>query len=150
MKLARFLQPYRLWVILAPLLMVLEVAMDLLQPRFVAHIIDAGIARNDYATVQSTLLWMIGAALVGLAGGVGCTIFAIRAGQYFGADLRSALFRKVQSLSFGNLDRLETGGIITRLTSDVTQITGLVMMLLSLTIALPYLYAAWKRMFARA
>ena len=139
MKLARFLQPYRLWVILAPLLMVLEVAMDLLQPRFVAHIIDAGIARNDYATVQSTLLWMIGAALVGLAGGVGCTIFAIRAGQYFGADLRSALFRKVQSLSFGNLDRLETGGIITRLTSDVTQITGLVMMLLRVMVRVPLL-----------
>jgi len=139
MKLARFLRPYRLWVALAPLLMVLEVAMDLLQPRFVAHIIDAGVARGDFVVVQSTLLWMLAAALVGLAGGAGCTVFAIRTGQYFGADLRSALFHKVQSLSFGNLDRLETGGIITRLTSDVTQITGLVMMLLRIMVRVPLL-----------
>lgn len=139
MKLARFLRPYRLWAALAPLLMVLEVAMDLLQPRFVAHVIDAGVARGDFAVVQSTLLWMLAAALVGLAGGAGCTVFAIRTGQYFGADLRDALFRKIQSLSFGNLDRLETGGVITRLTSDVTQITGLVMMLLRIMVRVPLL-----------
>ncbi len=57
----------------------------------------------------------------------------------FGADLRSALFHKVQSLSFGNLDRLETGALITRLTNDVTQVTELVMMLLRVMVRVPML-----------
>ena len=50
-------------------------------------------------------------AVIALIGGYGCSIYAIRAGQAFGADLRHALFAKVQTFSFGNLDRLETGGL---------------------------------------
>src|SRR6185295_18265418 len=106
-KLATFLAPYWHWAVLAPLLMALEVAMDLMQPRLIERIVDQGIARSDMTVVTTTGLWMVGAALLGLAGGVGCTVFAIMAGQSFGADLRGVLFRKVQALSFGNLDQLE-------------------------------------------
>lgn len=109
-KLAPFLRPYQRWAILAPLLMVLEVVMDLLQPRLIQRIVDQGIARSDMGMVVGTGVLMVGLATVGLAGGMGCTVFAILAGQSFGADLRGALFRRVQALSFGNLDRLETGG----------------------------------------
>ena len=108
--------------VLAPLLMALEVTMDLLQPRLIERIVDQGIARSDMGVVINTGLWMIGLALVGLVGGIGCAVFAVLAAQGFGADLRGTLFRKVQALSFGNLDRLETGGLITRLTNDVTQV----------------------------
>lgn len=139
LRLARFLRPYWVWAALAPLLMVLEVTMDLTQPRLIAHIVDAGIAQGDLWVVVMTGSLQVVAALAGLGFGAGCAVFAIRAGQAFGADLRSALFRKVQALSFGNLDRLETGGLITRLTNDVTQVTELVMMLLRIMVRVPML-----------
>src|SRR6185436_3919167 len=138
-KLAIFLKPYWRWAVLAPLLMALEVTMDLLQPRLIERIVDQGVARSDMGVVISTGLWMVGVALVGLAGGVGCGVFTVLAAQSFGADLRGTLFRKVQSLSFGNLDRLETGGLITRLTNDVTQVTEAVMMLLRVMVRVPLL-----------
>jgi ATP-binding cassette, subfamily B, multidrug efflux pump len=138
-KLAVFLRPYWGWAVLAPLLMALEVAMDLVQPRLVQRIVDEGVARGDMGLVIGTGAWMLAAAIVGMAGGVGCTVYAIRAGQHFGADLRGALFGKVQALSFGNLDRLETGALITRLTNDVTQVQELVMMLLRIMVRVPLL-----------
>jgi ATP-binding cassette subfamily B multidrug efflux pump len=140
LRLSKFLKPYWLWAMLAPMLMVLEVAMDLTQPILVARIIDQGIAKGDMQVVFTTGALMVTAACIGLIGGMGCTIFAIMAGQYFGADVRSALFARVQSLSFGNLDRLETGSLITRLTNDVTQVQDLVMMLLRVMVRVPMLF----------
>jgi ATP-binding cassette subfamily B protein len=113
--------------------------MDLLQPRLVERIIDDGIARNDATVVRDTALLMLGVALIGMVGGVLCGIFAIRASQGFGADLRGTLFRKVQSLSFSNLDDLETGSLVTRLTNDVTQLTETVAMLLRIMVRAPLL-----------
>jgi ATP-binding cassette subfamily B multidrug efflux pump len=136
-KLIRFLEPYRHWAILAPLLMVLEVAMDLMQPKMIQRIVDQGIAQKDMAIVINTGLLMIGLALIGAVGGVGCTIFSELASQGFGADLRDTLFRKVQSLSFGNLDELETGQLITRLTNDVTQVQEVVSMMLRIMVRAP-------------
>ena len=138
-KLANFLRPYRLWVILAPLMMALEVAMDLMQPRLMQRIIDQGIATNDLDVVLRTGGLMVVLALIGMAGGMLCGVFAIRAAQGFGADLRGTLFGKVQQLSFSNLDRLETGGLVTRLTNDVTQLTDVVAMLLRIMVRAPLL-----------
>jgi ATP-binding cassette subfamily B multidrug efflux pump len=138
-RLAVFLTPYRRWAVLAPLLMVLEVAMDLLQPRLLQRIVDQGVAASDLAVVAGTGAWMVVTSTIGLAGGMGCAVFAVLAAQGFGADLRGGLFRKVQTLSFGNLDRLETGGLITRLTNDVTQTQELVMMLLRVMVRVPLL-----------
>ena len=104
-NLVRYLRPYRTAAILAPLFMVLEVAMDLAQPYLLQRIVDVGIAQLNVAVILNTGLLMIGLALVGALGGIGCMVFAVRAAVGFGADVRSALFRKVQSLSFGNLDR---------------------------------------------
>ena len=137
LKLARFLKPYRKWAILAPLLMILEVAMDLMQPRLVQRIVDEGIARLDMSVVTNTGLLMVGLALVGAVGGLGCTVFATLSAQSFGADLRHALFRQVQSFSFGNLDELETGQLITRLTNDVTQAQQVVAMLFRIMVRAP-------------
>jgi ATP-binding cassette subfamily B protein len=120
--------------------MLIEVAMDLMQPRLVQRIIDDGVARNDVDVVRTTALQMLGLSVIGMIGGALCGVFAIRAAQGFGADLRSALFGKVQELSFGNLDRLETGGLITRLTNDVTQLTEMVAMLLRIMVRVPLLF----------
>lgn len=139
-RLASFLGPYRLLVILAPLMMVIEVAMDLLQPRLIQRIIDDGIANQDQGIVIRTGALMIGLAVVGMIAGVLCGVFAIRAAQGFGADLRWSLFSKVQTLSFGNLDRLETGSLITRLTNDVTQLTDAVAMMLRIMVRAPLLF----------
>ena len=136
-KLARFLKPYWLPAILAPLLMTLEVAMDLMQPRLIQRIIDQGIEQNDLNLVLNTIAIMVAIALIGVAGGMGATVFAVRAAQGFGADLRSSLFRHVQSFSFGNLDELETGKLITRLTNDVIQVQEMVMLLLRIMVRAP-------------
>lgn len=138
-KLARFIKPYWLSATLAPLAMLLEVAMDLLQPRMIQRIVDEGIARLEMPVVIQTGGWMVLFALIGAIGGVGCTIFATLASQGFGADLRSALFRKVQTLSFGNLDELETGRLITNLTNDITQVQEMVAMLLRIMVRAPLL-----------
>ena len=138
-KLASFLGPYKLWVILAPIMMAIEVLMDLLQPRLIQRIIDDGIANEDMGVVLQTGGLMVGLAVVGMIAGVLCGVFAIRAAQGFGADLRWSLFSRVQTLSFGNLDRLETGGLITRLTTDVVQLSDVVAMLLRIMIRAPLL-----------
>ncbi len=136
-QLMRFLKPYWHWALLAPLMMMLEVAMDLLQPRMIQRIIVEGIAQGNMPLVINTGFIMIGLALVGGIGGVGCTTFSVLASQGFGTDLRDALYRKVQSLSFGNLDNLETGHLITRLTNDITQVQEAVSMMLRIMVRAP-------------
>ncbi len=140
-QLIRFLRPYWLPAILAPLCMAVEVGMDLAQPRLLARIIDVGVAQSDPSIVLGTGLLMVGLALVGVLGGIGSTIFAVRASQGFGADLRSELFGNVQSLSFGNLDRLGTGPLVTRLTSDVAQVQDVVLIGLRIMVRAPLLLA---------
>lgn len=139
LKLSKFLAPYWHWAILAPLLMVLEVSMDLIQPRLIQQIIDDGVTHQNMDLVVSTGIWMVIVAVIAVIGGVGCTIFAVFAAQGLGADLRRTLFAKVQDFSFGNLDKLETGALITRLTNDVNQIQEVVMMILRVMVRAPLL-----------
>lgn len=139
LKLMKFLRPYWRWALLAPLLMCVEVAMDLLQPRMIERIVDEGIATLNLPLVLQTGALMIGLAVIGACGGMSNGFFAVKAVQAFGADLREALFRQVQSLSFANLDALETGQLITRLTNDVTQVQQAVQTLLRILIRAPLL-----------
>jgi ATP-binding cassette subfamily B protein len=138
-KLFKFLRPYRLWAILAPLFMVLEVAMDLSQPYMIERIIDDGVAKLNLPYVLQAGGLMIVLALIGAVGGIGCTVFAVWAGTGTAADIRAATFRKVQALSFGNQDKLGTGQLITRLTNDVTQIQEAVMSMLRIMVRSPLL-----------
>ncbi|MCE5200247.1 ABC transporter ATP-binding protein, partial [bacterium] len=119
--------------------MALEVAMDLTQPRLLQQIVDVGIARHDVAFVIHTGILMIGVALMGAVGGVGCTLFATVASLNFGTAVRDSLFRKIEQLSFGNLDRLETGALITRLTNDVDQVQEAALMFLRALVRSPLL-----------
>lgn len=138
-KLLRFLKPHWHFAVIAPLLMVGEVLLDLLQPRMIQRIIDKGIAHSDIHVVLQTGFWMFGIMLVAGFCGVGCGYFAVRASYGLGGDLRGALFRKVQTLSFANLDKLETGALITRLTSDVNQVQEMVMMMMRGMVRMPLL-----------
>ena len=122
--------------------MMLEVMMDLMQPRMIQRIVDEGIAVQNMPLVIQTGGLMILLSFVGAIGGVGCTIFSVLASQGFGTDLRSAMFRKIQSLSFGNLDRLETGGLITRLTNDVDQVQEAAMVFLRILVRAPRSFTA--------
>ena len=116
------MKPYWLAALLAPLFMALEVAMDLAQPRLLQTIVDEGLAHGDLPLVLHTGGVMLIVGFIGLVGGVACGVFATIAGLGFGADVRGAVFRRIQSLSFGNLERFETGRLITRLTNDVDQV----------------------------
>ncbi|MBI4928630.1 MAG: ABC transporter ATP-binding protein [Anaerolineae bacterium] len=136
-KLLKYLKPYWVAALVAPIMMMLEVAMDLLQPRLMETIVDQGIANLDLNLVIHTGLLMIGVALVGMVGGVACTYFAIYASAHFSADVRSALYRKVQTFSFGNLDALQTGQLVTRLTNDVNQVGMLVQSALRIMVRAP-------------
>ncbi|MFF2014963.1 ABC transporter ATP-binding protein [Paenibacillus sp. NPDC058177] len=139
LKLKSFIKPYWLWCVLAPLLMVVEVFMDLLQPTLMASIVDKGIMKNDLTHIVSTGLTMLGVAFIGLIGGVGCTIFSSIASQNFGNDLRIRLFEQVQSFSNRNLDKLKTGSLITRLTNDVVQLQTFVQIILRSLVRSPLL-----------
>ncbi|MEN6401302.1 MAG: ABC transporter permease, partial [Armatimonadia bacterium] len=133
------MKPYWLPALLAPLFMALEVAMDLAQPRLLQTIVDTGLAKGDLPLVMHVGWLMVGAGIVGLIGGVACGIFATIAGLGFGADVRGAVFRKIQSLSFGNLERLETGRLITRLTNDVDQVQQAAEMFMRILVRSPLL-----------
>lgn len=136
-KLFSYLRPHWKAALLAPLLMMLEVAMDLLQPMLMASIIDNGVMTEDFEHIRNTGFLMIGIAMIGIIGGVGCTIYASIASQRFGADLRYDLFEHIQSFSFRNIDELKTGSLITRLTNDIVQLQTMVQMLLRVFVRSP-------------
>jgi len=127
-------------VILAPLLMVGEVICDLTQPTLLARIVDQGIVRGDIELVGKTGVLMVGVALLGMMGGVGCTIAASIASQGFGTDLRSAVFQKAQSFSLANVDAFKPSTLITRITNDITQLQHLVLMTLRIVVRAPLLF----------
>jgi len=136
-RLIRFVKPYWKAGLLALLMLATASLMELAIPLLVQRIIDEGIAHQDTFVVLNTTLTMLAAAGIGAFLIVGNSILAVRVAQNFSADLRSALFRKVQALSFGNLDQLRTGKLMTRLTSDVTQVQTVVLMSLRILTRAP-------------
>lgn len=138
-KLLKYLQGATLYAVLAPLMMILEVAMDLLQPKLMADIIDIGIRNQNAAYVFSTGMNMILAALLGLIGGVGCSVFTAIAAMNMGETLRQSLFDKIQTLAFLEIDKFKTSSLITRLTNDVSQVQNMVSMVLRTAFRAPLL-----------
>ena len=138
-KLIKYLKPYALFVILAPLMMVIEVFMDLQQPALMAVVINDGILGGDVNVIVYSCLKMLGAAIIGLVGGFGCSVFAMLASQNYSADLRGDLFRKVESFSFNEVDKFSTGSLVTRLTNDVSQLENMVGMALRMFVRAPLL-----------
>ena len=134
-----YLRPYWLSAVIAPLLMVTEVSMDLLQPFLLAHIIDKGIAVGNMTYVFHTAPWMLLCAIIGWGAGVGCTVFSARAGTFATADLRRYLLASINRMPLMILDRVGTGALLTRMTNDVIQIQQFIMMLLRVFVRSPML-----------
>ena len=125
--------------IIAPIMMILEVSMDLLQPTLLANIIDIGLVNNDTTYILTVGKKMIIVAILGLIGGSGCSVFTSIASMKLGQNLRTGLFNKIQTLSYADIDHLKPSSLITRLTNDVMQIQNMVTMLLRGMIRSPLL-----------
>jgi ATP-binding cassette, subfamily B, multidrug efflux pump len=121
-RLAYFLKPYRKQSIAALLLLTAVVAMDLTIPRLVQKIIDEGIHQHNQDVVIHTGFLMLGISLLSVLFAIGNNILSVKAGEKVARDLREALFLKIQTFSFGNIDRLKTGQLMVRLSSDVTAV----------------------------
>lgn len=113
--------------------------MDLLQPKLMSSIVDDGVLAGDLPHIVRTGLFMLLFALIGWVGGAGCTLFSSKASVGYGTDLRQELFDHIQTFSFRNLDTFQEGSLITRLTSDITQMQTFVQMLLRMFIRSPML-----------
>ncbi|NSW89178.1 MAG: ABC transporter ATP-binding protein [Firmicutes bacterium] len=138
-KLVKYLKPYWKMAVLAPLLMMVEVLMELMQPKLMASIVDNGITNGDIPFILKTGLLMIAISIIGVGGGIGATYFSSKASQNFGADLRLDLFKKVQSFSFDALDKFRTASLVTRLTNDVVQVQNAVLFMLRMLVRAPLL-----------
>ncbi len=104
----------------------IEAAADLLQPAFMAYIVDHGVKQADVGKILQYGMMMLGIAFLGAFGVIMRNYFSSYVSRIVGKEIRSDLYRKVQTLSFENIDRLQTGTIITRITNDVTQIQDFV------------------------
>ena len=124
----KYLKKYWFFCLLAPLFMVGEVAMDLLQPDLMARIVDEGVLKSDISLIISVGVRMILTVVVGGVCGILCGVFANLAAQSFGNDLRKDLFSRIMGLSFQQTDKISTGSLVTRLTNDVTQVQNMVQM----------------------
>ena len=134
LKLKKYLKPYTVAAILTMLLIVVMVALQLALPGLIRRIVDDGITPGNMTVVWQTTLIMLGVSVLNLLFAVGNTILSVRVAEGFARDLRQDLFDKIQSLSFGNLDRLHTGQLIVRMTSDITSVQHSVRMMLNLSV----------------
>lgn len=139
-KLLQYVKPYTLFAILGPFLMCIEVAMDLLQPTIMQHIIDVGIANQDNAYVIKLGLLMLLTAFVGLIGGVGSSIYSTKAAVHFATDIRRDVFRKTEQFSNQNTDSFGTGKLITIVTNDIAAVQQALMMTLRVFVRGPLLF----------
>jgi len=137
-KLLKYIRGWAIvFAVLAPLMMLLEVSMDLMQPTLLADIIDNGVASGNINYILSVGFKMIIIAIFGLIGGVGCSVFSTLAAMKMGESLRESLFSKIQNLSFLEIDKFKTSSLITRVTNDVTQVQQMVMMGLRIMVRAP-------------
>ncbi len=136
----QYLKPHFKYVILAPLSMIVEVICELMMPKIMAGIVNYGILYKDTLFIARRGALMLCLSLAGVVGGVLCTYFASKASQYFGGDLRAAIFKKIQQFSFTNLDGFQTSSLITRMTNDITQVQQITLISLRMLVRAPLLF----------
>lgn len=141
-KLASYLGQYRKYAVLTPLLVILEVACELSLPRFMAAIVDVGIASGDLPYILKMGGIMLVLALCSMLCGMFAAKFAAIGGQGFGANLRRGIYNKVQEFSFSDIDRFSSASLITRITNDVNAIQMMVTMGLRMLTRAPVMLIA--------
>ena len=138
-KLIHFVKPYWKRAVLALVLLSSLVFMDLSIPRLIERIIDQGITGHNQPVVVHTALLMLSISALSTLIAIANNIYSIRVGEGVARDLREAIFEKIQTFSFGNLDRMTTGRLIVRLTSDVDALKRLTQMTLRIGTRAPLL-----------
>lgn len=133
----KYVKPYKWYFILGPLCMIIEVVGEVVMPKFLASIINTGIADKSVGYVLMICAFMVVTALLMMAGGVGGAYFGAKAAVGFATDLRKDVYGKVQEFSFANIDKFSTGSLVTRLTNDITQIQNFINMLLRMCLRAP-------------
>ena len=133
---------YRLLSLLSPLLILIEVYMEVQIPFVMADMVNKGIlggAGIEYIVTEG--LKMIAMALASLLSGAGAARFAAQAGMGFGANLRNSIFSKIQDFSFANIDKFSTPSLITRMTTDVNTIQMGYTMVIRIVVRSPLMFA---------
>ncbi len=147
----KYIKPYKLAFILGPLCMMVEVIGEAIMPKIMGSIIDCvdgksasgfvGWLYDIFGTsngfVVAAMTGMILCAILMMIGGVGGAYFGAKASVYFATDLRADVYKKVQKFSFANVDKFQTGSLVTRLTNDITQVQNFINMLLRMALRAP-------------
>ncbi len=136
-KLLPYMNKYKKAAFLAIFFAVCEAIFELIIPLVMAQIVDIGIGTSNIAYTIKMGILMVTIALISLSCGLALAKYAAIAGQGFGAELRGAQYRKIQTYSFGNIEKFSTGSLITRLTTDVTSIQNATTMGLKLLVRAP-------------
>lgn len=135
--LAAHIKEFKTASVITPVFMILEVVFETLIPFLMASIIDKGVDAGDMHHIYVVGAFMIAAALCGLFCGVMGGKFGARASTGFARNLRQAMFEKIQTFSFSNLDKFSTAGLVTRLTTDVTNVQNAYQMILRMAFRAP-------------
>ena len=135
--LAKQIKEYKSASIVTPIFMILEVAMEMVIPLLMASIIDDGVQAGDMKHIFVIGCYMILAAIVGLFAGVMGGKYGAKASTGFARNLREAMYENIQTFSFSNIDKFSTAGLVTRMTTDVTNIQNAYQMLLRMCFRAP-------------
>ena len=136
-KLMRYAKPYWLQSVICPILMIIEVALEILIPYYMGRIVDVGIPNGDLPFVIRTGGMMICMAGVSLAAGGLAAHLAAQASMGLGARVREAMYRNIQTFSFSNIDKFSTASLVTRMTTDVTTVQNMYQMMLRIFFRAP-------------
>ncbi|MCI5928058.1 MAG: ABC transporter ATP-binding protein/permease [Pseudoflavonifractor capillosus] len=147
-RLSACIKEYTRDTILTPIFVIFEVAFDVLIPMMMAQLIDKGIEAGSMENIVRYGVLLVVMALVALLFGALSGRFAAKAATGFSRNLRREMYRNVQDFSFSNIDKFSTGGIITRLTTDVTNVQMAFMMIIRIAVRCPImLICAWALTF---
>ena len=136
-----YAKPYKLYFILGPLLMIVEVVGEVLMPMYLGLILnEASKGTLNTPKCIMYIIYMILTAVMMMVGGVGGAYYGTKASVNYGADIRRDVYKKIQTFSFANIDKFSTGSLVTRLTNDVTQIQNFVMTLLRMCMRSPGMF----------
>ncbi len=142
-KLFKYIRGYEKAAILAPLLVIVEVVCELILPKLMSGVIDTGIEGDGgFSYILKVGAIMLGLAVCSMLAGAASVKFAAQSSQGFGANLRKAMFDRVQEFSFADIDRFSSASLITRLTNDVNNIQSMVNMGLRILIRAPFMLIA--------
>ena len=136
----KYITPYLSAFVIGPLMMLTEVAGEVMLPKFMSMIINNGVADRNLAYIGKMGTLMVLTVLFMAVGGILGAYFSAKASISFTSDMRNDLFRKVQQFSFENIDGYSTGSLVTRLTNDVQQVQNVLMMGLRMALRAPGMF----------